>query len=43
VDSVKDAPHARCPKTASLPEVVEKVKLMQDLQLGIQLNALVSL
>jgi hypothetical protein len=26
VDSVKDAPHARRPKTASSPKVVEKVK-----------------
>jgi hypothetical protein len=26
LDSVKDAPHARCPKTTTLPKMVEKVK-----------------
>jgi hypothetical protein len=26
VDSVKDAPHARCPKTATSPTMVEKIK-----------------
>ena len=26
VDSVKDAPHAHCPKTATSPKMVEKVK-----------------
>jgi hypothetical protein len=38
VDSVKNEPHARDPKTASSPKMVEKVKdllLMQDLQLNI--------
>ena len=39
VDSVEDAPHARRPKTATLPKIVEKVTnlllQMQDLQLGI--------
>ena len=39
VYSVEDAPHARRPKTATSPKIVEKVTnlllQMQDLQLGI--------
>ena len=46
VDSVEDAPHACHPKTATSQKIVEKVMnlllQMQDLQLGIKLNVLVS-
>jgi hypothetical protein len=43
MDSIKDAPRARRPKTSILPKIVEKVKDLIVIDASFTINALVSL